>query len=213
MRDVKERKECLQWQGVCGCGRVWKKNTVIRTDWIRLKVWKIFNWQAIPVLLPQLESKSIVPYLEILPFAAPCGGTVIGQTGVIESTGYPDLHYQDNLLCEWFLQGPRGRYLTIRLEGLDIQNSSECANDFVEIREYNSSGLRTLSVFVFPSLALQWNLTRGSWKHFPLATKWAFSMCSICLCLPCLPLQSKGNKTVLFATNNLIPLVYSFLSS
>ncbi|NXY67496.1 CUBN protein, partial [Glareola pratincola] len=71
---------------------------------------------------------------------APCGGTVIGQTGIIESTGYPELHYQDNLLCEWFLQGPRGHYLTIRLEGLDIQNSSECTNDFVEIREYNASG-------------------------------------------------------------------------
>uniref|UniRef100_A0A8B9N9X7 Cubilin n=1 Tax=Accipiter nisus TaxID=211598 RepID=A0A8B9N9X7_9AVES len=71
---------------------------------------------------------------------APCGGTVIGQTGIIESMGYPELHYQDNLLCEWFLQGPRGHYLTIRLEGLDIQSSSECTNDFVEIREYNASG-------------------------------------------------------------------------
>ncbi|NXG01683.1 CUBN protein, partial [Sakesphorus luctuosus] len=71
---------------------------------------------------------------------APCGGTVIGRTGIIESVGYPDLHYQDNLLCEWFLQGPRGHYLTIRLEGLDLQNSSECTRDFVEIREYNASG-------------------------------------------------------------------------
>uniref|UniRef100_A0A8C3CRJ2 Cubilin n=1 Tax=Cairina moschata TaxID=8855 RepID=A0A8C3CRJ2_CAIMO len=71
---------------------------------------------------------------------APCGGTVTGQTGIIQSVGYPDLHYQDNLLCEWFLQGPRGHYLTITLEDLDIQNSSECANDFVEIREYSASG-------------------------------------------------------------------------
>ncbi|KAM8810851.1 cubilin [Eudromia elegans] len=71
---------------------------------------------------------------------ATCGGTVTGQTGTIESVGYPDLHYEDNLRCEWFLQGPRGHYLTIRVEGLDIQNSSECANDFVEIREYNASG-------------------------------------------------------------------------
>uniref|UniRef100_A0A8C9LFB5 Cubilin n=1 Tax=Pavo cristatus TaxID=9049 RepID=A0A8C9LFB5_PAVCR len=71
---------------------------------------------------------------------APCGGIVAGQTGIIESVGYPDLHYPDNLLCEWFLQGPRGHYLTITLEDLDIQNSSECANDFMEIREYNASG-------------------------------------------------------------------------
>ncbi|NXY42567.1 CUBN protein, partial [Ceuthmochares aereus] len=71
---------------------------------------------------------------------AACGGTVTGQTGIIESMGYPELHYPDNLLCEWFLQGPRGHYLTIRLEDLDIQNSSDCTNDFVEIREYNASG-------------------------------------------------------------------------
>lgn len=95
----------------------------------------------------------------ILPFAAPCGGTVVGQTGIIESTGYPDLHYQDNLLCEWFLQGPWGHYLTIRLEGLDIQSSAGCTNDFLEIREYNASGLRIISVFVFPSLVLLGNLT------------------------------------------------------
>ncbi|XP_054027363.1 cubilin [Dryobates pubescens] len=71
---------------------------------------------------------------------APCGGTVVGQTGIIESLGYPEQQYPDNLLCEWLLQGPRGHYLTIRLEGLDVQNSSECTNDFVEIREYNASG-------------------------------------------------------------------------
>ncbi|NXH11671.1 CUBN protein, partial [Bucco capensis] len=71
---------------------------------------------------------------------AACGGTVTGQSGIVESPGYPELHYQDNLLCEWFLQGPRGHYLTIRLEGLDLQNSSECTHDFVEIREHNASG-------------------------------------------------------------------------
>uniref|UniRef100_A0A8C3I7Z9 Cubilin n=1 Tax=Chrysemys picta bellii TaxID=8478 RepID=A0A8C3I7Z9_CHRPI len=71
---------------------------------------------------------------------ATCGGTVTGQNGVIESVGFPELHYQDNLLCEWLLQGPTGHYLTISLEGLDVQDSPACANDFVEIREYNASG-------------------------------------------------------------------------
>ncbi|NXG41986.1 CUBN protein, partial [Psilopogon haemacephalus] len=71
---------------------------------------------------------------------APCGGTVTGQSGVVQSLGYPEQQYQDNLLCEWLLQGPRGHYLTIGLEGLDIQNSSECTRDFLEIREHNASG-------------------------------------------------------------------------
>lgn len=97
---------------------------------------------------------------EVLLFAAPCGGTVTGQSGMVASPGYPEQQYQDNLLCEWLLQGPRGHYLTIRLEGLDIQNSSECTRDFVELREHNASGLTTVSVLSPPPRL--WNLTRGS---------------------------------------------------
>lgn len=74
-------------------------------------------------------------------FAAVCGGTLTGQNGVIESVGFPDLHYPDNLLCEWFLRGPVGHFLTIRFEALDIQNSSECEYDYLEIREQYASGL------------------------------------------------------------------------
>lgn len=53
--------------GGSGAGGMGKKpnqaKTATRTDRIRLKTWKIFNWRAIPVLLPQLENKSVVPYL------------------------------------------------------------------------------------------------------------------------------------------------------
>ncbi|KAL8165122.1 UNVERIFIED_CONTAM: hypothetical protein K2H54_029833 [Gekko kuhli] len=70
---------------------------------------------------------------------APCGGTLTGQNGIIKSLGFPD-HYQDNLLCEWLLHGPTGHYLTISFEALDIQNSTMCANDYLEIRERDSSG-------------------------------------------------------------------------
>ncbi|XP_061441668.1 cubilin [Rhineura floridana] len=69
-----------------------------------------------------------------------CGGTLTGQNGLIESVGFPDLHYPDNLLCEWFLHGPAGHYLTISFEELNIQNSSECASDYLEIREHDASG-------------------------------------------------------------------------
>ncbi|KAH0627493.1 hypothetical protein JD844_003258 [Phrynosoma platyrhinos] len=70
---------------------------------------------------------------------AVCGGTLTGQNGLIESVGYPDVHYPDNLLCEWFLHGPMGHYLSISFEALDIQNSSECANDYLEIRDQSAS--------------------------------------------------------------------------
>lgn len=63
-----------------------------------------------------------------------------GQSGVIESIGYPTLPYTDNLLCEWRLQGPSGHYLSIHFENLNLQNSSGCEKDFVEIWENHTSG-------------------------------------------------------------------------
>ncbi|XP_063003684.1 cubilin [Elgaria multicarinata webbii] len=69
-----------------------------------------------------------------------CGGTLMGQNGIIDSVGFPGHHYPDNLLCEWFLHGPTDHYLTISFEALDIQNSSECAKDYLEIRENHGSG-------------------------------------------------------------------------
>ncbi|XP_037366570.1 cubilin isoform X2 [Talpa occidentalis] len=73
-------------------------------------------------------------------YIAQCGGTVTGQSGVIESTGYPTLPYTDNLFCQWHLQGPSGHYLTIHFEDFNLQNSSHCEKDFVEIWENHTSG-------------------------------------------------------------------------
>uniref|UniRef100_A0A452U8T7 Cubilin n=1 Tax=Ursus maritimus TaxID=29073 RepID=A0A452U8T7_URSMA len=71
---------------------------------------------------------------------AHCGGRVTGQSGVIESSGYPTLPYRDNLFCEWHLEGPSGHYLTIHFEDFNLQNSSGCEKDFVEIWESHTSG-------------------------------------------------------------------------
>ncbi|KAL0156415.1 hypothetical protein M9458_047661, partial [Cirrhinus mrigala] len=70
---------------------------------------------------------------------ATCGGTYIGQNGIIKSPGYPDSNYPDNSNCEWYLEGPTGHYLTLTYTALDLQSSSDCNNDYVEIREYNAS--------------------------------------------------------------------------
>ncbi|XP_008147050.2 cubilin [Eptesicus fuscus] len=71
---------------------------------------------------------------------AQCGGTLTGQSGVIQSIGYPTLAYSDDLLCEWHLRGPSGHYLTIHFEDFNLQNSSGCEKDFVEIWENHTSG-------------------------------------------------------------------------
>ncbi|XP_042541866.1 cubilin [Dipodomys spectabilis] len=70
---------------------------------------------------------------------AQCGGTVAGQSGVIESIGYPSLPYPHNSLCQWHLQGLQGHYLTIRFEDINLQDSPGCGKDFVEIWENNTS--------------------------------------------------------------------------
>ncbi|XP_064190205.1 cubilin [Anguilla rostrata] len=71
---------------------------------------------------------------------ATCGGTYTGQSGTIHSPGYPDANYPDGSNCEWYLEGPTGHYLTLAYSALNLQNSADCASDYVEIREYNASG-------------------------------------------------------------------------
>nr|XP_023417709.1 cubilin [Cavia porcellus] len=71
---------------------------------------------------------------------ARCGGTVTGPSGIIESIGYPTLPYSNNLFCQWRLQGLAGHYLTIHFEDFNLQNSSSCEKDFVEIWENHTAG-------------------------------------------------------------------------
>ncbi|XP_021504160.1 cubilin isoform X2 [Meriones unguiculatus] len=70
---------------------------------------------------------------------APCGGTVSGKSGVIQSTGYPTLPYGNNLFCQWHIQGLPGHYLTIHFEDFHLQSSPGCTKDYVEILENKTS--------------------------------------------------------------------------
>ncbi|XP_061094184.1 cubilin [Conger conger] len=71
---------------------------------------------------------------------ATCGGTYRGQSGTIRSPGFPNANYPDSSNCEWYLEGPTGHYLTLSYSHLDLQNTPNCASDYVEIREYNATG-------------------------------------------------------------------------
>ncbi|KAK6490308.1 cubilin [Huso huso] len=71
---------------------------------------------------------------------ATCGGRLIGQSGTLHSPGHPESSYPDNSHCEWYLQGPTGHYLTISFTALDLQASTGCSNDYVEVREHNATG-------------------------------------------------------------------------
>ncbi|TNN61134.1 Cubilin [Liparis tanakae] len=71
---------------------------------------------------------------------ATCGGTYIGQRGVIQSPGFPLSSYPSSSSCEWYLEGPTGHYLTLSYGNFSLQSSAGCTADYVEIREYNASG-------------------------------------------------------------------------
>uniref|UniRef100_A0A3Q3W0B5 Cubilin n=1 Tax=Mola mola TaxID=94237 RepID=A0A3Q3W0B5_MOLML len=71
---------------------------------------------------------------------ATCGGTYIGQGGVLHSPGFPGSNYPDSSNCEWYLEGPTGHYLTLSYDNFNLQSSASCSADYVEIREYNASG-------------------------------------------------------------------------
>ncbi|XP_069067650.1 cubilin [Pleurodeles waltl] len=94
------------------------------------------------VMYLQFRSDSSItrPGFSVTYSIATCGGTLTGQNGIIQSPGYPTVNYPDNSLCEWFLHGPTGHFLSISFEILNLQGSQNCANDYVEIREYNASG-------------------------------------------------------------------------
>uniref|UniRef100_A0A3Q2TAZ9 Cubilin n=1 Tax=Fundulus heteroclitus TaxID=8078 RepID=A0A3Q2TAZ9_FUNHE len=71
---------------------------------------------------------------------ASCGGTYLGQSGDIESPGFPGSNYPEGSNCEWYLEGPTGHYLTLSYRNFSLESSPGCTSDYVEIREYNASG-------------------------------------------------------------------------
>ncbi|XP_053408750.1 cubilin-like isoform X2 [Mercenaria mercenaria] len=71
---------------------------------------------------------------------ATCGGRYVGNSGTITSPNYPG-NYDNNAECIWIIQGPEGHFLTFTFTAFTLQYSSNCSfNDFVEIRDLNSTG-------------------------------------------------------------------------
>lgn len=73
-------------------------------------------------------------------FSATCGGRFSGQNGTIVSPNYPS-NYDANSNCTWLVSGPTGHYLTITFTAFSLESSTNCANDYVEVREYNATGM------------------------------------------------------------------------
>jgi cubilin len=74
-------------------------------------------------------------------FSAICGGTIKGQSGYIQSPNFPS-PYDNNMDCEWYIQAPTGHYMTFTYMSFNLQYNNNCTiADYVEIREYNATGM------------------------------------------------------------------------
>lgn len=53
------------------------------------------------------------------------------------SPGWPD-GYQDNLRCSWIFTSPPGTHLVMRILSMDLEESTNCVADFVEVYSGNA---------------------------------------------------------------------------
>ncbi|KAI8034244.1 hypothetical protein M5D96_013003 [Drosophila gunungcola] len=64
---------------------------------------------------------------------AQCGGHVHANSGELTSPDFP-ANYSNNLHCDWRLTGGMGQLLEIQLDLFDLELSSNCSSDYLEIR-------------------------------------------------------------------------------
>lgn len=68
-----------------------------------------------------------------------CGGVLQGDSGVIQSPGYPN-GYAHHLYCSWTIKAPLGRRVSLQFEDLDLERprGSECPFDKLLVSENKS---------------------------------------------------------------------------
>ncbi|XP_055847074.1 cubilin homolog [Episyrphus balteatus] len=74
-----------------------------------------------------------------------CGGDLTSLRGSLASPFYPE-SYPSNVECIWILNAPSGNYLELTFDQMNITNSENCNQDYLEIRETSITG-RLLCVF------------------------------------------------------------------
>ncbi|XP_045916959.1 cubilin [Micropterus dolomieu] len=68
-----------------------------------------------------------------------CGGDLVMESGAFNSPNYPDA-YPPNVECVWTIRSSPGNRLQLSFIIFHLQGDSGCQNDYVEIREGNSTG-------------------------------------------------------------------------
>ncbi|XP_057332105.1 protein tolkin-like [Microplitis mediator] len=73
----------------------------------------------------------------ILEYEAVCGGDIYlesNDTYYLESPNYPE-SYEPNKLCHWNIKAPYKHYIVIKFNYFELEESTGCKNDFLEVRE------------------------------------------------------------------------------
>uniref|UniRef100_A0A665V841 Cubilin n=1 Tax=Echeneis naucrates TaxID=173247 RepID=A0A665V841_ECHNA len=68
-----------------------------------------------------------------------CGGDMVMESGAFNSPNYPDA-YPPNVECVWTIRSSPGNRLQLSFIVFHLQGDFNCQNDYVEIREGNSTG-------------------------------------------------------------------------
>ncbi|XP_054478628.1 cubilin [Anoplopoma fimbria] len=68
-----------------------------------------------------------------------CGGDLVMESGAFNSPNYPDA-YPPNVECVWTIRSSPGNRLQLSFITFHLQGDSSCQNDYLEIREGNSTG-------------------------------------------------------------------------
>ncbi|MEE6466792.1 hypothetical protein FKM82_007053 [Ascaphus truei] len=72
-------------------------------------------------------------------FSPACGGTLHMETGAFNSPSYPE-NYPANTECVWNILSSPGNRLQLSFITFSLQESDNCAHDYLEIREGNDTG-------------------------------------------------------------------------
>uniref|UniRef100_A0A672HTS6 Cubilin (intrinsic factor-cobalamin receptor) n=1 Tax=Salarias fasciatus TaxID=181472 RepID=A0A672HTS6_SALFA len=68
-----------------------------------------------------------------------CGGDLVMETGAFNSPNYPS-PYPPNVECVWTIRSSPGNRFQLSFITFHLQGDTSCQNDYLEIREGNSSG-------------------------------------------------------------------------
>lgn len=73
-----------------------------------------------------------------------CGGEATG--GQIKSPNYPE-RYWPNQNCVWLITVPEGHQVALQFITFDVENSTNCVRDYVEVRDGHSAASELIAVY------------------------------------------------------------------